>query len=128
MTYAALSVIQIQSMPRGTGTEIHIEIPETAAPVRFDFSHATLSTRRLVVWMRDPAQIQHPADTPVIELFGVFVGALTMPGREELPALMQLETWFEEMDLADVIEGSEFLAKRGLRFTVEGREGSIVPG
>lgn len=127
MAYAALSVTQIRSMPRGTGTEITIEIPEAAAPVRFDFAHATLSTRRLVVWMRDPAQIQTP-DTPTIELFGVFVGALTGPLRRKEAAMVQLETWFEEHSLADLIEGSEFLAKRGLRFTVEGKMGTVVPG
>ena len=128
MPHVALSVTQIRSMPRGTGTEITIEIPEYAAPVRFAFAHAELSTRRLVVWMRDPAQIQTPDDTPTIELFGVFIGALTGPGRREEAAMVQLETWFEEESLADVIEGSEFLAKRGLRFTVEGKMGTVIPG
>lgn len=127
MTYAALTVTQIQAMPRGNGTEIHIEIPETAAPVRFDFSHATLSTRQLVVWMRDPAQIQHPGVTPVIELFGVFE-CTNCADMEPEPFRYQMETWFDELSLADVIEGSEFLAQRGLQFTIDGKMGTVLPG
>lgn len=127
MIYTALTVTKIQSMPRGNGTEIHIEIPESAAPVWFDFSHAALSTRELIVWMRDPAQIQTPDETPIVEIFGVFPYSHCADMDPE-PCRVRLETWFEEMDLADLIEGSEFLAQRGLHFTVVGREGSIVPG
>jgi len=119
--FTPLTVTEIQPMPRGVGTSIRLTVPDAAPPIEYAAGGGIFQIRELVVWLRDP---EHRTDsqTPMVTLHGVITD------RQGRPVWTVLETWTEELSLADAIESSEYLQQQSLTFTVEGSQGEVVPG